>query len=263
MSDAFIKNNEIKIAVIGAMTEEIIAIKHSMDKVKEINLHGKLFYEGELNGTSFVLTQSGVGKVSSTISVSLLKAHYPINNLVFTGIAGAVNPSLNVGDIVISNKLFQHDMDSRPNFPIYEVPYLEQAIFSANNALIEKAEKATNTLLEDNIIISTFSNNELGIKVPKCIQGIIGSGDQFITDEREIDKIKTLLMDNYSLELDCVEMEGAAVAQSCYELNIPFVVIRTISDKPKEMSIKNYKAFKTQVASQYSKHIIEYMLTFL
>ncbi len=258
-----IVNRNISIAVIGAMTEEIDAIKQSMSNINEINLHGKIFYEGKLNGKALVLTQSGVGKVSSTISVSLLKSFYNIDSLIFTGIAGATNPSLNVGDIVVSNKLFQHDMDSRPNFPVYEVPYLGQAIFSADKALSEKAIKAINHLLQDDVFISSLNATSCNITRPKCLCGIIGSGDQFITDSNKVEKINTLLSDTYNLNVDCVEMEGAAVAQSCYELNIPFVVIRTISDKPKAMSIKNYKEFKSEVASKYSSNIIKLMLGFL
>ncbi len=233
-----IVNKNITIAVIGAMKEEIDAIRQSMINTNEIKLNGKIFYEGELNGKTFVLTQSGVGKVSSTISVSLLKSFYPINNLIFTGIAGATNSLLNIGDIVVSDKLFQHDMDSRPNFPIYEVPYLEQAIFSANKALSLKAVKAVNCLLQDETFISSLNAEAFNITRPKCLYGIIGSGDQFITNEDKVKEINTQLFNTYNLNVDCVEMEGAAVAQSCYELNIPFVVIRTISDTPKNMSIK-------------------------
>lgn len=106
------RDRKIDIAIIGAMSEEIETIKQNMLEVNSFSVHGKIFYEGKLENKTFVLTQSGVGKVSATLSVALLNSLYPIKKLIFTGIAGAINPTLNVGDIVVANKLFQHDVDS-------------------------------------------------------------------------------------------------------------------------------------------------------
>ena len=253
-------NNEPRIAVLGAMSEEILAIKQLMTDVKVVKSHGYDFIVGQINNKAVVVTLSGVGKVASAISVTLLNTLFSIKSLVFTGIAGAVNSELNIGDIVISENLFQYDVDARPNFPIYEIPFFEKAIFPVQKKLVNKATTAIELLLKDKKFNSSINSENININAPKYIKGVIGSGDKFITKSTITKSIDQMLFDQYQLHLDCIEMEGAAVAQCCYQFNTPFVVIRIISDKPSSTTIKDYKAFKHTVAKHYTKNIIDLLI---
>ena len=148
-------------------------------------------------------------------------------------VAGSGDPHVNVGDIVVADSLVQHDMDASPLFPRFEVPLTGLSRFASDVALTERLAAAA-------------------AKTTRVHRGLIASGDQFIGRLEQIVALKTALPD-----LLAVEMEGAAVAQVCFELGIPFAVIRTISDNANDDAAVDFLHFIETVASRYAFEVIE------
>ncbi|MNO66936.1 5'-methylthioadenosine/S-adenosylhomocysteine nucleosidase [compost metagenome] len=227
------------IGLIGAMDEEIKLLLERMENQETKVKAGIQYYIGNILGKSVVLCKSGVGKVNAAVTTQILIDSFGVSRVLFTGVAGAVHPELNIGDIVISSSCVQHDMDATAlGFSRGEIPYQENSVFQADTALALLAEKAC---------------NELG---QKYLIGKVLSGDQFISNAEIVAKLRE--------ELDgaCVEMEGAAVAQVCVMNATPFVIIRSMSDKSDGSATVNFKEF-TEESSQRSHSILEYMLRHL
>lgn len=225
------------IGVIGAMKEEIELFHEHMQQVRETERAGITFYEGEFHGKSIVLCKSGVGKVNAAVTTQLLIDTYGAGAVVFTGVAGAVDPELNVGDIVVSTECMQHDMDvTALGFPRGTIPYEQTSLFIADPQLQELAKQASNELFAGRVK-----------------EGRVLSGDQFIANR---DTVAALYRE---LGGACTEMEGAAVAQVCSMNRVPFVVIRSMSDKADGSAHVNFAEFTVQ-ASNHSFRIVEQML---
>jgi adenosylhomocysteine nucleosidase len=245
----------MKIGIMGAMPEEVNDIKHMMTNVTEHQHADRVFFEGNINNIPIVLTISRWGKVASAATATTLIEKFNITQLIFTGVAGGANNQVDVGDVVISETLYQHDMDATPIFQKYEVPFTGKIFFHANKDLAQKAFSACQTFfktIETDIpksILKTFN-----IDHPKVTLGVIASGDQFINDSEHVN---ALLKEKP--ETAAIEMEGAAVAQVCDDFNIPFVVIRTISDRADSNAHVDFAKFVKEVASHYSAHIIKNM----
>ncbi len=244
------------IGVMGAMQEEISSLKQAMQDPVTIWLGGREYICGKLFGKSAVVVFSRWGKVAAAATAATLIAKFNVDCLLFTGVAGAVNADLNVGDIVLGNRLYQHDMDASPLFSKREIPCLGIDGFDAHPNLLEKGQMAVAKFLAS----SYFSPNnpvlqEFAITAPKLYPGIIASGDQFIN---HVDKIKALHQE-VSGTL-AVEMEGAAVAQVCYEHDVPNLVIRTISDRADHQAPVDFTKFVAKVASYYAIGILEPLL---
>ncbi|MEF3354874.1 5'-methylthioadenosine/adenosylhomocysteine nucleosidase [Paenibacillus sp. GYB006] len=224
------------IGLIGAMKEEIELLLTGMENVKQHTYAGIHYAEGDIYGQHVVVCKSGVGKVNAAITTQMLIEKFNISKVIFTGVAGAVHPELEIGDIVVSTACIQHDMDVTPlGFKRGEIPYQEVSAFPADSELIRLAEKACELL-----------------SVP-LRKGIVLSGDQFIASKETVRGLYE--------EFDgaCVEMEGAAVAQVCYMNDVPFVVLRGMSDKADGSAHVNFAEF-TVKASHKSHKIVESML---
>lgn len=229
---------KLKIGIIGAMDEEIKLLKEHISIQEEVVRATISFYVGTIYGKDVVVCKSGVGKVNAAITTQLLVDHFSVTNIIFTGVAGAVDPKLNIGDIVISNDALQHDIDASPlGFKQGEVPMFDYpSVFPADKNLIQLAEQAANTLPDVNVI-----------------KGTILSGDQFIADHQKVAK----LGDQFGGS--CVEMEGASVAHVAMLNQIPFVIIRSMSDKANGEANVNFTEF-TKLASERSFSIVNYMV---
>ncbi|WP_281887890.1 5'-methylthioadenosine/adenosylhomocysteine nucleosidase [Paenibacillus sp. YYML68] len=226
-----------KLGVIGAMKEEIEMFHAHLQDTQETVKAGITFVEGTLHGQRIVLCRSGVGKVNAAVTTQLLIDTFGVEAIVFTGVAGAVDPALNVGDLVVSTDLMQHDVDvTALGFPRGTIPYQESSVFTANKELRELAAAVSREKFEGRVL-----------------EGRILSGDQFIAS-REV--VSTL---HSELQGACVEMEGAAVAQVCTMNEVPFVVIRSMSDKADGSAHVNFAEF-TQLASEHSFQIVDGML---
>jgi len=227
-----------KIAVMGAMDEEIDLLKKGMKDVKETKIGRIVYYEGNLDGKEIVLFKSGVGKVNATIGADVAIREFKVDKIIFTGIAGAIDKNLNIADIVIAKGLVQHDFDCTAfGSPLGLVEGEKEVIFKSSKELIEIARKAAiNVVGEDRVKL-----------------GIIATGDQFITDRKKVQKIGAIF------NAKAVEMEGAAVAQVSQIYGIPFVVLRSISDKADDSSHMDYPKFKI-IAANNSARIVKLML---
>lgn len=201
-----------KIGIIAAMDEELDAIKSRFSNIKQTKIYNIDFYIGNNDKQKYVMCKSGVGKVNSARTAQILADTFDIEYIVNIGSAGALNDKLNIGDIVIGQNLVQHDFDITAFG--HEKGYISDTgkIFKSDMTLVEKYK---------NYINDNNSNY-------KGIVGTIASGDIFCTSIDMKNKIKT------KFDADCVEMEGAAIAQVCALNNIPFLGIRSISDTPNE-----------------------------
>ncbi len=247
----------MRIGIMGAMPEEVDILRQQMTDISEVEHGGRKYYLGKLNKTEVVLVFSRWGKVAAAATVTSLITEFRINQLIFTGVAGAVAPDLKIGDIVIGEQYYQHDMDARPLFEKHVVPLTGMTFFKADTVLIKKAEAACKTLLESPVEhIGDGALKEFGINQPKYVIGTIASGDQFIADTK---KTQAILSDHPKTA--AVEMEGAAVAQVCHDYKIPFVIIRTISDVADHAAHIDFPKFINKIAKHYSENIIRDMFS--
>lgn len=200
-----------KYGIIAAMEEEMQEIKNIMTDIVEEKIYELIFIKGRINDKNIVLVEAGIGKVNAARVTQILIDKFNIEAIINVGSAGSANDELDIGDIVIGKKIVQHDFDitafGHPKGYISNVgQYVESDIH-----LIKKMEQTINNL----------DTQEFKIKI-----GTIASGDIFCTELQMKNKIRT------KFNADAIEMEGAAIAQVCKLDNIPFIVIRSISDKP-------------------------------
>jgi len=241
------------IGIISAMQEEIQALLHIL-QVKNKYIKGmRTYYEGTLFNQDVVLVFSRWGKVASTMTATQMINDFKIDEIIFTGVAGSIQDHIHIGDIIVGNKLIQHDMDARPLLPVYEIPLLNKVYFDTDKAKRKLLYKAAQIFTKD---IKVFNNlNELqqfNIVAPQVYIEDIASGDQFISSKKQIQHFNEHLP-----KVACVEMEGASVAQVCYEYQIPFSIIRTISDNANNNSHIDFPKFAKQIASKYALGILK------
>lgn len=246
---------QLKIGIMGAMPEEIDGVVGLLNHRSEITIGMRTYFTGQINGIETVVVFSRWGKVAAAATVTTLIHQFKITELIFTGVAGAIHYDLKIGDIVIAKKLIQHDMDARPLMPQFEIPLLSKTFFESHKIQIAISTKAVNSLIENKTIHQTIGDAELQefkITQPTLFIGDIASGDQFFSNHLQKDKLQSLLP-----TILCVEMEGAAVAQVCYEYDIPFSIIRTISDAADDQSHIDFPSFIKKISSKYSTEIIK------
>jgi adenosylhomocysteine nucleosidase len=216
------------IGIMGAMQEEIELLLAGLDNRLTELYAGIAYHRGEFQGRKVVLTRSGVGKVNAAVCTQILIDRYSVDAIIFTGVAGALDPALNIGDIVISTSSVQHDVDvTALGFPRGTIPYQEVSDYPSDKALIALAEEA-------------------GKKVypGRCLKGKVLSGDQFIADRAAVKGLYN------ELGGACTEMEGASVAQVCYMNDIPHVIIRSMSDKADGSAHVNFAEFTVDAANR-------------
>ncbi len=243
----------MKIGIISAMQEEIQAL-HSFIKNEKITQKGKReYYDGILFGQPIVMVFSRWGKVASATTTTQLINDFDVDEIIFTGVAGSVHEEINIGDIVIGKNLYQHDMDASPLLEKFEIPLLRKKYFETNESKRHMLVQATENFLQS--IHDHISKDQLlsyYIEKPEIFIEDIASGDLFISTKEQIQSIKIDLPN-----VACVEMEGAAVAQVCYEYDIPFSIIRTISDKADDNAHIEFQKFAKDIASNYALGILK------
>ena len=245
---------------MSAMDDEIKLLVADLELTETRTIAHRDYLRGKLYGNDAVLALSRWGKVAAAQTATTLLTQYPIEKLIFTGVAGGADPSLSIGDIVISSELVQYDVDASPVPPMrrFEIPLLGISHFSADTDLIQKAEHAAHEFTH-HTLHTTVAKADLEayhIRTPKVASGVIASGDRFIADTETIHELRTSIAG-----LRCVEMEGAAVAQVCYEHDVPFVVVRVISDNADHSAVIDFPMFVSRIAAQYTQGIIRGMLS--
>ncbi len=241
----------MKIGIMGAMLEEVQHIRERMDVRGERSIGGRTFYHGTLGDHDVVLVFSRWGKVASATTATTLIHCFDVDYLLFTGVAGAVDDKLNIGDVVIARGLYQHDMDARPIFERFQIPLTQTTLFHTNAAFGDKAVQASERYFNQSLSeLGQERLSKFSIHSPKVRGGVVASGDQFISEKSACD---ALCMNGQHVL--AVEMEGAAVAQVCDDYDIPLTVIRTISDKADHSAQIDFQAFVGEVASEISAGI--------
>ena len=243
------------IGIMGAIPEEIEGVVALLTNTEASTMGKRTYFTGQINGIDTVVVFSRWGKVAAATTATTLIHEFKITELLFTGVAGAVNSELNIGDIVLGKRLIQHDMDARPLMKQYEIPLLSKTYFESDANYLDVAKKAINNVFETSILHNFIATEELiqfNISQPKLFVGDIASGDQFFSSNEQKNTLVAQLP-----EVLCVEMEGAAVAQVCYEYEIPFSIIRTISDVADDNSHIDFPSFIKKISSKYAAEIIK------
>lgn len=246
----------MKFGILGAMPQEVALMERSMTVRRTVEAGLRTFYEGEWAGQEIVLVLSRVGKVSAAATTLLLLERFGCSHIVFTGVAGGVDPRLRIGDVVIADRLIQHDMDARPLFPRFEIPLLARTEFAA--ALHAETAAAAQAYLDGQFSadVNAECRTRFGLTQPRVYQGLVVSGDQFIADPARTAALRDALP-----EALCTEMEGAAVAQICYEMGgVPFSVIRVISDQADHAAALDFQRFIDEVAEHVTGGIVQQLL---
>ncbi|OAS13548.1 5'-methylthioadenosine/adenosylhomocysteine nucleosidase [Paenibacillus oryzisoli] len=226
-----------KIALIGAMNEEIELLVSHMTDINETVKAGITFREGTYFGKDVVVCRTGVGKVNAAVTTQILIDQFGVEAVIFTGVAGALDPELQIGDLVISTECVQHDMDvTALGFPRGVIPYADNSVYTANPKLVALAVASGEKLFAG-----------------KVKQGRVLSGDQFIASREVVASLY------HELNGVCVEMEGSSVAQVCAMNGVPYVVLRSMSDKADGSAHVNFAEF-TVIASENSYKMVEDMV---
>lgn len=243
--------------IVSAMKEEIQAVLEVLENKSSYVKGMRTYYIGELYGKDVVLVFSRWGKVASATTATQLINDFEIDEILFTGVAGAIDSNLQIGDIIIGKLLFQHDMNASPLVEKYEVPLLGKTFFETDLGRRTKLIAASDRFLNNiNSILSPEALMEFNIIKPKVLESDIASGDQFISSKKQSAQINKGLP-----TVKCVEMEGAAIAQVCFEYHIPFSVIRTISDNANNNAHVDFPKFANKIASKYALGILNNYLS--
>ena len=245
------------LAIVSAMAEENASLVRQMSDVEKIEAGRRIYHRGRLWGRDVVVVFSHWGKVAAASTVTLLITRFEATEIIFTGVAGAVDRSLNIGDIVVGTELYQHDMDVRPLIERHEIPLLAMTAMPSYVPRRALLASAAQHYLDLHLVeqLSAEVIGEFSLQAPKVVQGGIASGDQFISSEQCVEDIRGRLPG-----VVCVEMEGGAVAQVCTEFDIPFSVIRTISDSANDQAAMDFPKFIVEVAQMYSLGIMNVLL---
>jgi adenosylhomocysteine nucleosidase len=229
------------IGIIGAMENEVTMLRDSIEDVTTEKVADFDFYWGKLEKRAVVLLRCGVGKVNAAVGCALLITRFHPDFVINTGSAGGIDPTLKVGDAIISNGLLYHDVDitafgyepgQLPNMP---------AVFPVPEGLISQAELAIAQLKQEGNLSAAFNS----------IRGLIGSGDVFMHDPEWIGKIRRIFP-----KIRAVEMEGAAIAHTCRIFGVPALIIRALSDIAGEESPVKFDEF-LPIASRHSGEIVK------
>lgn len=226
------------LGIIGAMAEEVANLKAQMENVKIYTAAKMDFYEGKLKGKDVVVVRSGIGKVNAAVCSQILVDQYHVTGIINTGIAGSLRNQINIGDIVLSKDTLQHDMDATGfGYQVGQIPQMDVSVFEGDENMLRIAEECCKQEIP-----------EIGVHVGRVV-----SGDQFVSDREK----KNWLLETF--QGYCTEMEGAAIAQTAYLNQIPFLIIRAISDKADDSAKMDYAEFEAK-AIEHSVKLVTAMV---
>jgi len=245
-------NCEPVTAILGAFDREVTLLEDRLTEQQEHQIEGIRFVTGRMHDKNVVVVWTGVGKVNAAMTTTLLIEHFKPGHIIFTGIAGAVNPQLRPGDIVIAQKTAHHDMGTLWPEGLFAgsvknpLDGMENPVFfQADEKLVTCALRAAERIDMQRVETVTGDRN------PKIIKGVIVTGDSFIASTEKCAELRK------KLEADAVEMEGTAVAQICYQRRIGHLVIRSISDSADEGALTDKQMFYILAAKNSSDLVAE------
>lgn len=222
-----------KLAVMGAMEEEIEPLLEHFNDVKVTEFAKNKYYEVTYNGLEIVIAYSKIGKVFASLTASTLIEKFGCDTLLFSGVAGGINPELKIGDLIIANKLCQHDLD----ITAFGHPHG----FVPGGAVFVETSKELNSIAKE-------VASENGLKV---IEGVIATGDQFVHSNERKEFIES------TFKADALEMEGASVAVVCDALNVPCFILRAISDTADMDAGFDFDEFLKSSAKNSAEYLIK------
>jgi adenosylhomocysteine nucleosidase len=241
------------IAIVSAMHDELSQLLALMPDEHKQTRAGREFWAGHLYGHEVVLVLSGIGKVAAATTAALLIEHFKVSKIVFTGVAGGLKSKVNVGDLVVADSFLQHDLDVSPLFPKYQVPSYGVDTFQADESLAHELRRACAAVLNDlTSVLTTQTRAAFNLASPQLHQGLLISGDRFVSTTAESQKLQQDLPQALA-----VEMESAAFAQVCHDYDVPFAAVRTISDRADDGATVDFNRFLSEVASLYSAAIVD------
>lgn len=253
--------SKLTTAILGAFNKEVIMLEEQLSDEHQQKIEGMKFVTGRLHGKRVVVAWTGIGKVNAAMTTTLLIEHFSPARVIFSGIAGGVNPKLDPGDIVVASETAHHDMGILGEDGFYNRGVINPldgirnpVYLPADEQLLEMAETAAKRVKLEKI------KTTLGERNPKIIKGVVVTGDVFVASPDKGTELRE------KLNADAVEMEGAAVAQICYQRQIPHLVVRSISDKAdatarvdsmlfQEMAAKNSAALIAKIIELLPSYI--------
>lgn len=234
------------IAILSALAQEQDGLLVHLHNPVRVDHAGRTFWCGDLLGKPVVLALSRIGKVAAATTAAVLIERFSATAIVFTGVAGGVGAGVRVGDVVVGNAYVQYDMDASPLFPRYEVPLTGRSVFAADAALLEALQRAC---------VKALAGRDYAQQRVALHQGLIASGDRFLNGAAPLAQLMQELQAHGHAPL-AVEMEGAAVAQTCADYGVAFVAVRTISDRADDAAHVDFQQFVQTVASDYARAIV-------
>jgi len=235
----------MKAGIIGAMEPEVAILKAKLTNSETTHHAGYTFYQGQIDNNDVVIVQSGIGKVAAALATAILIDKFQPDYVVNTGSAGGFDPSLKVGDIVVSSEVRYHDVDVTAfGYEIGQLP-ANPAAYIPHASLVDAAKVGIEAL-------TTKDDSNIQTMV-----GLITTGDTFMTKEDDIAKARA----NFPT-MAAVEMEGAAIAHTCHQFNVPFVIIRSLSDIAGKASPTSFDEY-LETASVNSSQLVINMLNAL
>lgn len=241
-------------ALLGAFGAEVALVKQSLTNPKSVSVSGIEFVMGQLGKQRVVVAETGIGKVNAAMTTALLLNHFRPQRVIFTGIAGGTNPDLHPGDLVIAGQVGHHDFNSlnlmakpttRTLNPLTNT--LNPAYFPADSNLMRQALQVAKSVAFEGI---PLANGQVSTRPVHVQVGTIVTGDQFISSSAKVRQLRT------DHGADATEMEGAAVAQVCHQLQTPLLVIRSLSDRADDEAHLDIRAFYPTAARNSAKLVI-------
>ena len=230
-------------AIICALPEEASIYNRQTERKEETKICGVKFTTGFYKDRKIVFAESGIGKVNAAVITTLLIEHFKPGRVIFTGIAGGLNPTIKPGDIIIADSLTQHDFGSLNKDQSITHWGAINPITNERNPVFFRSDSSFLSLAKS--VAKQHSSTH------QITNGIIVTGDQFISSTQKKNELRI------RLKADAVEMEGAATAQVCYQFNTPFIVIRSISDVANDKARMDYESFKKIAAQNAGNFVLQ------
>ncbi len=247
------------LAIVSALLDEQKGLLEQLKQPQKRIRAGRTFWCGQWGDHDVVLVLSRVGKVAAASTTATLIEAFGVERVLFTGVAGGIGAGVKVGDVVVADTFIQHDMNSGPLYPRYEIPLYGRATLDCDATMSATLFEASSAGLAG--VGDHFHRKSL-LGAADLHRGLIASGDQFVCDPAHVQTLREDLQAAGHEPL-AVEMEGAAVAQVCFDYGIPFAAVRTISDRADAQAHMDFSAFVQQVASPYALAIVQQFIQML
>ena len=240
----FQREKQMTIAILSALPEEQAGWVEGLHGLRATRHAGRQFWQGRWQGQGveheLVCALSGIGKVAAATTAAALIERFGATRIVFTGVAGGVGPGVRVGDVVVASEYLQHDFDASPLFPRWELPGYGRARLACDPGMSAALHAASRDCVGSPL---------------RAHHGLVASGDQFVGTAQASQALRHRLEAAGHAVL-AVEMEGAAVAQTCHDYGVPFAAMRTISDGADDSAAVDFTEFVRDVASRYAQQIL-------